>query len=163
MTIVLGIDVGFTNFGYGVLELKRGKLITRDYGLISTKEIKDFGLKLVTIYSDLQSLLLKYKPEAVCYERPHFAQGENGPKMQETVGIIRLATTIDRIPLFCFTPTNLKKEITGDGKAEKLDMQEAMKKLLGLAQIPEPDHAADALAAAYVYLNSNNLLQEIAA
>ncbi len=83
--------------------------------------------------------------------------------MQEVVGIIRKNAAAYSIPLFHYTPSQLKKQITGFGRAEKIDIQEAMQQLLGLPELPQPDHAADALAAAYVYLDSNNLITNTAA
>lgn len=146
---ILGIDPGYAIVGYGVIEAARGRYETLEYGAVTTQAGDDFGLRLLEIYDGLAQLLDALKPQAASVEKLYFLNNKTtGIGVAEARGVILLALSQAGVPLYEYTPMQVKQAVTGYGKAQKHQVQEMTARLLGLPGIPKPDDAADALALA---------------
>jgi len=149
---ILGLDPGTAITGFGLIEANNDNLTCLHYGAIRTEAGTKDEDRLVLIYSELESLLKEYKPEAVAIEKIFFFKN---PKtiipVSQARGILLLAIAKQNIPIFEFTPLQVKMAVTGYGRAQKNQVQEMVKNLLNLEKIPKPDDAADALAIAISY------------
>ncbi len=151
--IVIGIDPGLATVGFGVIR-KEGKITPLSYGCIRTSPEKQTPERLSEIYEEINALFEKYAPEAVAVERLFFNKNvTNAMSVSEARGVIFLATQQKRIPVFEYTPLQVKQAITGSGRADKKQMQEMIKRLLNLKEIPKPDDAADGLSIALCHIN----------
>ncbi|MDR0804408.1 MAG: crossover junction endodeoxyribonuclease RuvC [Oscillospiraceae bacterium] len=149
--IILGIDPGYAITGYGVVETsdKTHKLATVDYGAVTTLAGTYFPTRLKEIYDDISFILDKHKPDAMSIERLFFTNNQKtGIDTAEARGIILLAAVKRNVPIYEYTPLQVKSAVTGYGKAVKKQVQEMTRSLLGLKEIPKPDDTADALAIA---------------
>ena len=147
--IILGIDPGFGRMGFGCLHVAGGSISPIDYGVISTPSGDAFEDRLLAIANDLHALMVQHQPDLVVIEKLFFAKNSTtAMKVAEARGVAQLMAAQLRIPIMEFTPAQIKKAVTGDGKAGKAAMQKMVKHLLGLKRIPKPDDAADALAVA---------------
>lgn len=158
--VILGIDPGYAIVGYGVIEKdSRGNCKVIDYGAINTPKEEDFPVRLAMIADGMKGLLHKFKPDAVAVEELFFNQNiTTGIAVAEARGVI-LCTAIQNLPnVYEFTPIQIKLAITGDGKADKHQVQFMTKTILGLKGIPKPDDAADALAVALCLAQTNTKL-----
>lgn len=158
--IILGIDPGYAIVGYGVIEKDaRGKCRVVDYGAINTPKEEDFPVRLAMIQDGMKCLIQKFKPDAVAVEELFFNQNiTTGIAVAEARGVI-LCTAIQTVSkVHEFTPMQIKLAITGDGKADKRQVQFMTKTLLGLKSVPKPDDAADALAVALCLAQTNTKL-----
>lgn len=158
--IILGIDPGYATTGYGVIEKNAlGQIRVLDFGAIITSKDESFPVRLAMIKRGIESLLLKFKPDAVSVEELFFNQNiTTGIAVAEARGVI-LCTAIDYVPqIYEFTPKQIKLSITGYGKADKKQVQLMTQAALHLKQIPKPDDAADALAVALCLAQTNTKL-----
>lgn len=147
--IILGIDPGLATIGFGVIENNKGRLSCIDYGAIKTKPGYTLGERLSIIRKDFLQLVKEYRPDLVGMEELFFVKNvTNGLKVAHARGVILQHIDEQKIPLLEFTPLQIKNNITGDGGAQKWQVQEMTKRLLHLKSIPKPDDAADALAVA---------------
>jgi len=145
--IVFGVDPGTARLGWGVIE----KNSAIAYGCI-TPQSKTPAFRLATIYKELQTLLRKYRPEALAIEELFFAKNvKTAIAVAESRGIVLLLAAQENIPVTSYTPLVIKQTITGNGKADKIQVQKMIKLLLKLPEIPKPDDTADALAAALTH------------
>ncbi len=149
-TLIVGIDPGLASLGYGVIALGRGgKLRHVCHGCIRTASSDPSELRLQQIYSGIQEILATYNPAYGGIEDLYFFRNVTSAlPVAEARGIIKLAFHQASVPLAEFTPNAIKKAVTGTARAEKGQVQEMVRILLGLEEAPKPDHAADALAAA---------------
>lgn len=149
---ILGIDPGTATTGYGLIETNQDDLSCLHYGTITTAANTKDEDRLTIIYSELEDILKEYKPDAVAIEKIFFFKN---PKtvipVSQARGVMLLAITKQNIPIFEFTPLQVKTAVTGYGRAQKKQVQEMVKNLLQLEKIPKPDDAADALAIAISY------------
>ncbi|MCX9011107.1 MAG: crossover junction endodeoxyribonuclease RuvC [Candidatus Methanoperedens sp.] len=152
--IVIGIDPGLATVGFGVI-LKNGEVITPvSYGCIRTSAEKQTPERLMEIYNEVCALLEKYAPDMIAIERLFFSKNvTNAMSVSEARGVIFLAAQQKNIPVFEYTPNRVKQAVTGSGRADKKQMQEMIKRLLGLDEIPQPDDAADGLSIALCHIN----------
>lgn len=162
---ILGIDPGYAIVGFGVIDYGRKGFEVIDYGAITTPADMDFHSRLLEIFNDTCFILDKHKPEAVAIERLYFTTNQKTAiDVAQARGIIILAARQRNIPVFEYTPLQVKQSVTGYGKAVKKQVQELTKNILHLPAIPKPDDTADALAIAVCHahasgsqLNSLNL------
>ena len=146
---ILGIDPGYAIVGYGVINAARGRYETVEYGAVTTKAGEDFGLRLLEIYEGMTELIETLRPQAAAVEKLYFLNNKTtGIGVAEARGIILLTLSQAGVPLFEYTPMQVKQAVTGYGKAQKHQVQEMTARLLSLPGIPKPDDAADALALA---------------
>lgn len=153
--IILGIDPGLATTGYGVIEKSKGKLILRASGVISTPAKTILALRLQTISSDLKKIISKNKPDAMSVEKLFFCRNaKTAIDVGQCRGVILLEAMNGGLPVYEFTPLQVKQAITGYGAANKKQMQEMVKTILGLPEILRPDDASDAVALAITLANS---------
>ena len=146
---ILGIDPGYAIVGYGAIRAARGRYETIEYGAVTTRAGDDFGLRLKEIYEGMTELIKTLRPQAAAVEKLYFTNNKTtGIGVAEARGVILLALSQGGVPLFEYTPMQVKQAVTGYGKARKHQVQEVTARLLSLPGIPKPDDAADALAMA---------------
>jgi len=147
--IILGIDPGFGRMGFGVICVRVHGAELVDYGVMTTDKDQVFDERLVDLAKDIRSLLQEHKPTIIGIEKLFFGKSSTtAMRVSEVRGVVRLLCAEKGIPIVEFTPAQIKKATTGDGKANKQGMQKMVQILLGLKEIPRPDDAADALAVA---------------
>lgn len=146
--IILGLDPGTTRIGYGLIKKVGGDLIPLDYGVIEI-EAASAARRLLYLRRRLQLLQKKYHPQLIGLERLYFAKNrKTALAVAEARGVIILFSAENQIPLIEFDPSEAKKMVTGDGRADKGAVAAVVKLILRLKQKPQPDDAADALALA---------------
>ena len=147
--IVLGIDPGVANTGYGVVAHHRGRLVALDGGVIETAAGRDPGERLAAIHERVCGLLDEYAPDALAVEDLYFGTNANSAfAVGQARGVVMLAAGQRRLPCFSYTPQQVKGAVCGSGRAGKEQVQRMVGTLLALPDLPAPDHAADALAVA---------------
>lgn len=156
--IVLGIDPGTATTGFGVVRYEKGRLFPVDVGVLLTQPTETMPDRLLSIYNDINTLLDRYKPDTVATERLFFHSNvTNAITVGGSVGVIMLAFAQRSLPWAEYTPMQVKIAVTGYGGADKPQVQANVTRLLGLAEVPRPDDAADALAVAICHAHSFKL------
>ncbi len=152
---ILGIDPGYGIVGYGIIEGGyQPEMI--DYGVISTPKELSLPERLEIIYSSIETLIKSYLPDVVAIEELFYFRNQTTIiPVAEARGVILLACKDNDIPIFEYTPLQIKQALTGIGRAEKTQVQFMVKTILGLESIPKPDDAADALAVAICHSQIN--------
>jgi len=147
--LILGIDPGLATTGYGLIQVTSGKTKHIKHGIISTPVKTDLAKRLVVISEKTNKLIKKYKPDFIAVEELFFCKNvKTALKVGHARGVILLAASQNKLPLYEFTPLQIKQAITSYGRADKRQVQQMVKLILGLKTIPTPDDAADALAIA---------------
>ncbi|NOZ30230.1 MAG: crossover junction endodeoxyribonuclease RuvC [Chloroflexi bacterium] len=153
--LVLGIDPGVAITGYGVVEQGRDQLSLVACGVVTTPPHQPLAERLRTIYQELSDLIGRYRPEAVAVEELFFGRNvRTAISVGHARGVALLAAALADLPVFTYTPTAVKMAIIGYGGASKRQMQEMVRMLLGLPDVPRPDDAADAIAVAICHIHS---------
>jgi len=150
---VLGIDPGLQSVGYGVIEAigREAKLIT--YGVIQTSPRQSFPERLVVIYEGIENVIQEYRPDRMVFEKLLYCKNVSiALSMGQARGVVILAGARVSLPMSEYNPTEIKSAVVGRGRATKDQVQQMVRILLSLPTLPEPDHAADALAAALTYV-----------
>jgi crossover junction endodeoxyribonuclease RuvC len=161
--IVLGIDPGTANTGYGVVGRRAGRLVALDGGVVHTAPGTEPGLRLAAIHERILALIDEYAPEAVALEALYFgANVRSAIAVGQARGVILLAAAQRGVPCCDYTPQQVKGAVCGSGRAEKGQVQRMVQALLSLAELPRPDHAADALAIAICHANGAPLRAALA-
>ena len=156
---ILGIDPGYAIVGWGVLDYKGNKFSVVDYGAITTMAKTPFNERLETIYDDMCNLFETYKPEAMSIEKLFYnTNAKTVIDVAQARGVINLAAQKYRVPIFEYTPIQVKQSVVGYGRAEKKQVQEMTRIILNLEKIPKPDDTADALAMAICYGHTSGSL-----
>lgn len=147
---ILGIDPGTSILGFGVIEAaKDGKAKLVDGGVIRTPAKEDDAERLQTIYEELSDIIAQTKPAVMSVEKLFFAQNvTTAMTVAQARGVAIVAGKQAGLEIYEYTPLQIKQALTGYGRADKKQMQEMVRVLLGLKEIPKPDDCADALAAA---------------
>jgi len=147
--LILGIDPGYAIIGWGVIRFERGKYIPVDFGAITTNAGVPFNRRLEQIYDQLNTLLDTHHPDAVAVEKLYFqTNAKTAIDVAQARGVIMLALQQHGVPVFEYTPLQVKSAVTGFGQAQKPQVMEMTKRLLRLKAVPKPDDTADALAIA---------------
>lgn len=153
---ILGIDPGYAIVGFGVVEYDGYKFVPVHFGAITTPAGMDFPLRLKTIYDDMNTVLTTFKPESMAIEKLFFNTNQKtGIDVAQARGVTVLAAVNSGVPIFEYTPLQVKQSVVGYGRAEKPQVMEMTRKILGLAEIPKPDDTADALAIAICHGHSS--------
>jgi len=154
--IILGIDPGLAAVGYGVIEKTVRGIKMLDYGVISTPPAEDTPVRLAQIAEGVSRLVAEYKPDCVVVEELFFNTNiTTGIKVAEARGVILYKTALECGNIFEYTPLQVKSALTGNGRADKKQIQYMVRATLGLTEIPRPDDAADALAVAICHANTS--------
>lgn len=153
---ILGIDPGTGILGFGVIDIDaRGKAKLVDGGVIRTPVKQPDSERLLTIYEELSEIITMHKPKIMSVEKLFFAQNvTTAMSVSQARGVVLLCGEQNGLTLFEYTPQQIKMAITGYGKADKKQVQEMVRVVLGLKEVPKPDDCADALAAAITHANS---------
>ncbi|MDD4443905.1 MAG: crossover junction endodeoxyribonuclease RuvC [Patescibacteria group bacterium] len=156
--IILGIDPGIADTGYGVIENTSGKLKCLAYGSIKTKAHETLSSRLLILNQELEKIILKYRPQRVAIEKLFFNKNvKTALIVGQARGVVMLTISKHNLPICEYTPSQIKQAVSSYGQADKKQVQKMVKLILNLEEIPRPDDAADALAAAICALNYNNL------
>ena len=154
--IILGIDPGVAIIGYGVIRYERGRSVTLAHGAITTPAHTDLATRLSMIHRDLNDLVAMYRPDEAAVEELFFNTNiTTGIAVAEARGVILLAAAQAGLPIYEYTPMQVKQAVTGYGKAVKKQVQEMTRVLLHLPAVPKPDDTADALAMAITFCHTN--------
>lgn len=146
---ILGIDPGTGILGFGVIDVDGSKAQLVDAGVIRTAVNADDAPRLQTIYEELTEIIIDTKPSVMAVEKLFFAQNiTTAMTVSQARGVVLLAGQQAGLELFEYTPLQIKQALTGYGRAEKRQVQEMVKVVLKLKEIPTPDDCADALACA---------------
>mgnify|MGYP001115117264 FL=1 len=155
--IILGIDPGYAIVGYGVLEYKNNKFKVIEYGAITTDASMDMFDRFKSIYDDICEVMERTKPDFMAIEELFFNTNQKTAiTVAEARGVILLAAMNRGIQIFEYTPLQVKQAVAGYGRAEKKQVQQMVKLLLGLKEVPRPDDTADAVAIAICHGHSYN-------
>ena len=153
---ILGIDPGFGRMGWGIIDEKSGKVTAINYGCLETSSKKELPDRLRQVHLFVENLLSTYKPDAMAIEDLFFnTNAKTAFSVGQARGVIILAATLKNIPVTTYTPLEVKIAIAGYGRAEKGQIGQMVKLLLGLDTIPKMDDTADALAIAMTHAFSN--------
>jgi len=154
--IIIGIDPGYAIIGYGVIEKVNNNIRPIAAGTIDTPKFESIPVRLAMLDEQLQLLFDKYKPDAVAVEELFFNTNlTTGIKVAQARGVILLNAIKECGSLFEYTPLQVKMALTGNGRADKKQVQYMVKAMLGLADVPKPDDAADALAVAICHAQTS--------
>ena len=152
VSIVFGVDPGIAITGYGIVEEDKGKTIPLTYGCIITKPDEQ-SKRLAILHYKLNELLRAYQPTCMAVEQLYFARNTTTALIvSEARGVILLTAALLEIPVYEYTPNQVKLAVTGSGAADKHQMQTMVTRLLGLHSVPKPDDAADGLAVAMCHI-----------
>lgn len=153
--IILGVDPGTATTGYGIINKEGQKHTLIKYGCVLTPAKTPLPDRLDTIFDELSALIEEYKPDHVAVEELFFAaNSKTAIAVGQARGVILLAGRKKGLPVHEYTPLEVKMALTGYGRADKNQIQQMVKTLLGLRDIPKPDDAADALAIAICHANT---------
>jgi len=151
MSIILGIDPGTTTTGFAIIASVKGKIDILEFGVITTPPKLSISEKLFELGNDLAQIIEKYHPEICGIEKLFFLNNQKTAiDVAQARGTMIYLLTQKGIKIREYTPLQVKSGITGSGKAQKKQIQNALKLILKLDEIPKPDDAADALAIAYI-------------
>ncbi len=163
MVIVLGIDPGLANTGYGVVARNGTRLTARDGGVIETSAGQTTERRLATIAARVRALLGEYECDAMALEQVYFGHNAHSAfAVGQARGVTMLAAGERGIPCFSYTPQQVKSAVCGHGRAAKDQVARMVQTLLALPQLPPSDHASDALAVAVCHVNGTPLADAIA-
>lgn len=152
---IIGIDPGTGIMGFGVIDVDGQRVQLVDAGVIRTPVKEDDAVRLETIYQELTDIIVQTKPQIMSVEKLFFSRNvTTAMTVSQARGVVLLCARLAGLEIFEYTPMQIKQAITGYGKADKKQMQEMVRVLLNLKEVPKPDDAADALAAAITHASS---------
>ena len=158
--IILGIDPGIAIVGYGVIQYEAGRFSVIDYGAVTTKAGSKLSDRLRNIYEDIHVLIERFHPDVCAIEELFFNTNvTTGISVAHGRGVIMLAATIQNLPVYEYTPLQVKQSVAGYGRADKAQVQHMVKSLLHLSAVPKPDDVADALAVAICHANNAGFMK----
>lgn len=153
--IILGIDPGLADTGYGVIKQEKNQAEHIAHGSIKTKKGLGLPERLKQINIELKKIIKKYQPNKVGVEDLFFCKNaKTALLVGQARGVVLLTIKQNNLPIFEFTPLQVKQAVSGYGKADKNQVQQMVKTILNLKEIPKPDDAADALAIALCTANT---------
>lgn len=149
---ILGIDPGTGILGFGVIESNKGKVQLVDAGVIRTPVHEDDAIRLQTIFDELTDIITTTKPTQMSVEKLFFARNvTTAMTVAQARGVVLLCGKQAGLEIAEYTPLQIKMAVTGYGKADKKQIQEMVRVILGLKEVPKPDDCADAIAAALTH------------
>ncbi len=153
--IILGVDPGIATIGFGVIEARRGQNILKQYGVITTPAGLPLANRLLQISEDMDALIRQFQPDEMAVEELFFTKNiTTGIAVAHGRGVILLSAQKLGLPIFEYTPMQVKQAVAGYGGADKRQVMLMTQRLLGMKEIPRPDDAADALAIAICHARS---------
>lgn len=152
---ILGLDPGLAILGFGLIDTNGNKFKLVDYGIINTEPDLTFPERLKLLYDDLDFLIKRYQPDEVSIEELFFYRNvTTAIKVAQARGVQVLCCLNNKIPIYEYTPLQVKQAIVGYGRATKNQVQEMVRIILNLEKVPKPDDVADALAVAITHGSS---------
>ena len=152
---ILGIDPGFAIVGCGVIDYTGNKFSVVDYSAVTTKAGGKLENRLKSIYDGVCDMIDTYKPECIAVEELFFnTNAKTAIQVGQARGVILLAAVNKGLDVFEYTPLQVKQAVVGYGRAEKIQVQQMVKSILNLKEIPKPDDVADGLALAICHAHS---------
>ena len=153
--VILGIDPGVATIGFGLVRAERGKNTLLQYGVITTPAGIPLSQRLVQISADMEQLICQFKPDEIAVEELFFSKNiTTGIAVAHGRGVILLAEEKLGVPVFEYTPMQVKQAVVGYGAAQKRQVMLMTQRLLDMKEVPKPDDAADALAIAICHSRS---------
>jgi crossover junction endodeoxyribonuclease RuvC len=147
--LILGIDPGTADTGFGIIECTRTEIKLVEYGKIQTSNKYSSSKRLDLIYEQVTGVIRKHKPQVLAIESLFFNNNaKSASAVGQAMGVIKLAAAKKKIKVFEYGPLKIKKSLTKNGRAQKKEVQSEVRKTLRVRKIPRPTHAADALAVA---------------
>lgn len=149
---IIGIDPGTGILGFGIIEVVKGKPVLVDGGVIRTPVKEDDAVRLQTIYDELTDIIAETRPDEMAVEKLFFAQNvTTAMTVAQARGVVLLTAMQAGLKIAEYTPLQIKQALTGYGRADKKQIQEMVRIVLNLKEVPKPDDAADAIAAAITH------------
>ncbi len=156
--IILGIDPGTAITGYGIISYEGNYLRRIGFGVIRTSPDQSTAERLHKLYQELQGIIADYQPEVIAIEELFFNRNvRTALAVGQARGVGILAAAMSGVEIAEYTPLQVKLAVVGYGKADKQQVQEMVRRLLCLPEIPKPDDAADALAIAICHAHSHKI------
>ena len=156
---ILGIDPGYATTGFGILQAERASVQLINYGTITTPTTLSFPERLEMLYDDMAELLDTVRPDAVAVEELFWGHNvTTGIGVSHGRGVILLAIQKSGVPLYEYTPNQVKQAVVGYGGAEKHQVMDMTRRLLHMEKVARPDDAADAIAIALCHARSSTSL-----
>ena len=156
--IIIGIDPGLVNTGYGIISIQRNNPSIIDFGIIKPNSREVISKRLFTIFSDVSELIELYKPDVFSIEEVFYSKNfKSALMLGHARGAAILAAAKYNLPVFEYSAKKVKQSITGNGNADKTQLQYMIKQIFKLKQIPSPLDASDALGIALCHLNQMKL------
>jgi crossover junction endodeoxyribonuclease RuvC len=163
MQVVMGIDPGAANLGFGIVRIEGNHMVALDGGVVETTPDLPMERRLARIHESLRELIVWHEPKAMALEEVYFGKNvRSAMAVGQASGVAMLAAAEHGIGCFSYTPQAIKMAVCGSGAAGKRQVQRMVGTLLGLPEPPAPDHAADALAVAICHGNGNGRREAIA-
>lgn len=157
--LILGIDPGTAETGYGLIECAKDSVKLVKHGTIKTSSQDGAGKRLVSIFEQMTTLLKKHRPQVLAVESLFFnLNAKSASAVGQAIGVIKLAAAQRKMKIFEYPPLRIKMKLTGSGRAKKPQVQSEVRKVLRIRKIPRPTHAADALAAAICHWKMNGVV-----
>ena len=157
MRTVIGIDPGLASTGWGVVQFDGTRYIHRAHGVVTTAPDLLMAERLLKIHTEVEKVLNRFSPEEAGIEDLFFSKNATSAMLvAQARGVVLLTLAEAKIPVGCYSPQQVKAAVIGRGKADKQQVQRLVAVVLGLSAIPEPDHAADALAIAICHINRSH-------
>ena len=154
----LGIDPGMVNMGYGVVEGTGDEIALVNCGTLSTSARSPIGERLSYLYSRVLEIISRYQPDAVAVEQPFVAKNVKAAMAVGRAQSVAILAAANRgLPVYEYTPAEIKQRVADYGAGSKEQIQEMVKLQLGLSEVPQPSDAADALAVAICHLRAVHL------
>ena len=156
--IIIGIDPGLVNTGYGIISIQNNNPSIIDFGIIKPNSKEVISKRLFTIFSDVSELINLYKPDVFSIEEVFYSKNfKSALMLGHARGAAILAAAKYNLPVFEYSAKKVKQSITGNGNADKTQLQYMIKQIFKLKQIPSPLDASDALGIALCHLNQMKL------
>jgi crossover junction endodeoxyribonuclease RuvC len=162
--LVLGVDPGTATTGYGLIqENAGGELQLLRFGVFETRADEPMPVRLQSLHQDLSAVIRLTRPDEMAVEELFFSRNvTTALSVGQARGVVLLAAAQAGLPVYEYKPAQVKQALVGYGRAGKAQMQEMVRMMLGLSEVPRPDDAADAIAVAICHLHSQRLHQLIA-
>ncbi len=152
---ILGVDPGYAIVGVGTVDYEGNRFKVVDFGAITTEAGEDMFDRLKAIYDEMTKLIEYVKPDAMAIEELFFQNNQKTAiNVAQARGVLILAAKNHNIPVFEYTPLQVKQAVVGYGRAEKKQVQQMTKAILNLTEVPKPDDTADALALAVCHAHT---------
>jgi crossover junction endodeoxyribonuclease RuvC len=163
MQVVMGIDPGAANLGFGIVRVEGSHMVALDGGVVETAPDLPMERRLARIHNALRELIAWHEPKAMALEEVYFGKNvRSAMAVGQASGVAMLAAAEHGVGCFSYTPQAIKKAVCGSGGAGKGQVQKMVGTLLGLPEPPSPDHAADALAVAICHGGSSGHREAVA-